>query len=238
MAAAPQLEVLVLEDQALVRAGMRALIEISEPAAWVREAASYDEAVAALSAAPIAIAFLDIDLKAPRSGIDVLRHIRASGSSTRGVMLSAQSEEAVVMDCLRLGASGYIVKDMDGEGLFRRALDTVFRGQIFLPANITGGRVAEPPKSVDARSAFDALGVRGRALEVLYYMCQGLSNQLIAHRMGVAESTVANDYNTRLFRQFRVTNRASLIVELTRRGLTPPVPAADRTGSKAGGSRQ
>jgi two-component system, NarL family, nitrate/nitrite response regulator NarL len=233
----PDVEVLVLEDQALVRAGMRALIELSEPAATVREAGSYDEAVACLAGDPVGIAFLDIDLKSARSGIDLLRHIRELGLPTRAVMLSAQSEEAVVMECLRLGASGYILKDMDGEGLFRRALDAVFQGEVFLPANITGlGAAPARPGRTDALEAFEKLGVRGRPLEALYYICQGLPNQLIAHHMGVAESTVANEYNTRLFRQFRVTNRASLIVELSRRGLSPPVPAPVQARSKAAGS--
>jgi two-component system, NarL family, nitrate/nitrite response regulator NarL len=231
--------VLVLEDQALVRAGMRALIEISEPAAAVHEAASYEEAVACLAANPITIAFLDIDLKGVRSGIDILRHIRGAGLTTRAVMLSAQAEEAVVMECLHMGASGYILKDTDGEGLFRRALDTVFQGGIFLPAQIAGaGGTSVRSNPADALKAFDEIGVKGRPLEALYYICQGLPNQLIAYHMGVAESTVANDYNTRLFRQFRVTNRASLIVEVSRRGLSPPVPADLREKNRAGGSRR
>jgi two-component system nitrate/nitrite response regulator NarL len=235
----PEFEVLVLEDQALVRAGMRALIEISEPSATVHEAASYDEAAACLAAHPIDIAFLDIDLKDDRSGIDILRHIRESGLSTRAVMLSAHAEEAVVMDCLRLGASGYILKDMDGDGLFRRAVDTVFQGGIFLPANITGaGGISDRSTPADSLAAFDEIGVRGRPLEALYYICQGLSNQLIAYQMGVAESTVANDYNTRLFRQFRVTNRASLIVEVSRRGLSPPLPVHVRERSRVAGSKR
>jgi len=235
MAVTTELRVLLLEDQALVRAGMRALIQICEPRATVQEASSYDEALAWLATAPADISFLDIDLKEAGSGMDVLRHIRASGLSTRAIMLSAHAEEAMVMEALRVGASGYILKDMDGEGLFRRALDTVFQGGIFLPANVTG-RVGSSPRTaaVPSLASLDEIGVKGRALEVLYYICQGFSNQLIAHKMGVTESTVANDYNTRLFRQFRVTNRASLIVEVSRRGIPPPPPGrADQKNTAA-----
>jgi two-component system nitrate/nitrite response regulator NarL len=63
MAADAGFSILLLEDQGLVRAGMRALIELSEPRARIQEAKSYDEAIAQLGSGPIDIAFLDIDLK-------------------------------------------------------------------------------------------------------------------------------------------------------------------------------
>ena len=221
--------VLLLEDQALIRAGMRALIQACEPGARISEAASYDEALERLAAAPPDVAFLDIDLKSAHSGLDVLAHIRASGLSTRSIMLSANGDAAVVINALRMGASGYILKDMDGEGLFRRALDTVFQGGVFLPAGVLGREEASPAPG--APVSLEIIGVKGRALEVLYYICQGLPNQLIAEKMNLAESTVANDYNTRLFRQFRVASRAALIVEVSRRGIIPPPPRV-RAGSR------
>jgi two-component system nitrate/nitrite response regulator NarL len=236
MADIEKLHVLLLDDQALVRAGMRALIEMSEPRAQVAEAASYEEALEVLASQPTDVAFLDVALKGPRSGLDVLRYIRETGLSTRAIILSADAGNATVMDCLQLGASGYIVKDMDGDGLFRQALDAVLRGEIFLPAGL--GRAAEPTahSSTDpAGNSLETMGIRGRAVEVLYYLCQGYSNQLIAHKMGVSERTIANDYNTRLFRQFRVTNRAALIVEVSRRGLAPPAPMGRDTTVRSPG---
>ncbi len=211
----------------MVRAGMRALIQACETRARVEEARSYNEAVACLAAAQIDIAFLDIDLRDTRSGIDVLKHIRAGGLLTRVIMLSAQDDESIVLDCLRLGASGYILKDMDSDGLFRRALDTVFQGGVFLPAGVLG-RSSPSAASVTraVATSMDEIGVKGRALEALYYICQGYSNSVIAHKMGVAESTVANEYNSRLFRRFHVASRASLIVEVARRGIIPPPPVA------------
>ena len=132
------LTILILEDQGLVRAGMRELIQISEPHAEIQEAASYDEALARVAAGPIDIAFLDIDLRGDRSGLDFLKYLRAQENDTRAIMLSGRSDKDIVMECLREGASGYILKDMESDGLFRRALDTVFQGSIFLPASVIG----------------------------------------------------------------------------------------------------
>jgi two-component system, NarL family, nitrate/nitrite response regulator NarL len=237
MAADAGFSILLLEDQGLVRAGMRALIELSESRARIQEARSYDEALARLAVGPIDIAFLDIDLKETLSGIDVLKYVRASELPTRAIMLSALADESTVLNCIRLGASGYILKDMDSDGLFRRALDTVFQGGVFLPAEILG-RGGFSPRAVTSGGATSLaeIGVKGRALEALYYICQGYSNAVIAHKMGVAESTVANEYNSRLFKQFRVSNRASLIVEVARRGIIPPPPDRVTPGNTAGGS--
>jgi DNA-binding NarL/FixJ family response regulator len=120
------LTILILEDPGLVRAGMRELIQISEPHARIVEAAGFDEAVARAEAGPIDIAFLDVDLKGEKSGLDFLRWLRSREIDTRAIMLSGRAEKELVLTCLNEGASGYILKDMESDGLFRRALDTVF----------------------------------------------------------------------------------------------------------------
>ena len=145
------------------------------------------------------------------------------------------TKNSVILDCIHLGASGYIQKDMDGTGLFRSALDTIFRGAVFLPAGILGRESISPTVTKStAATTLDEIGVKGRALEALYYICQGLPNAVIAHEMGVAEHTVANEYNPKLFKAFRATSRARLIVEVARRGIIPPQPA--RGKSTAAGS--
>jgi two-component system nitrate/nitrite response regulator NarL len=219
------LTILLLEDQALVRAGMRALIQISEPHAHLLEAASYEEAVAQAEAASIDIAFLDIDLKGARSGLDFLHWLRTRELDTRAIMLSGRAEKDMVMACLNEGASGYIVKDMESDGLFRRALDTVFQGSIFLPASVIGrGGFSPAQPATPAQVSPDTLGITGRALEVLYYVCQGLPNKSIARNMGIEEGTVRKDYLPKLFRIFKVVRRTELLIEVSRRGIAIPQP--------------
>lgn len=221
-----KLTILLLEDQALVRAGMRALIQISEPHAQVLEASSYEEAVTAAEANQIDIAFLDIDLKDARSGMDFLRWLRMQDFDTRAIMLSGRAEKDIVMQCLNEGASGYILKDMESDGLFRRALDTVFQGSIFLPASVIGrGGFSPAAAASPAPVSPDSLGITGRALEVLYYVCQGLPNKSIARHMGIEEGTVRKDYLPKLFRIFNVVRRTELLIEVSRRGIAIPAPA-------------
>ena len=222
--------ILLLEDQALVRAGMKALIQISEPLATIREASSYEGAVEAIKSTNFDIAFLDIDLKEQRTGLDFLRYMRALDLDTRAIMLSGRVEKETVMTCIEAGASGYILKDMESDGLFRKALDTVFQGNIFLPASVIGRGGFSPHGLAPSRVSADSIGVTGRALEVLYYLCQGLPNKAIATRMGIEETTVRKDYVPKLFRLFRVTRRTELLVEISRRGISIPTPSPTLSG--------
>ncbi len=225
MSESPALKILILEDQSLVRGGMRELIQISEPHSQIVEASTYEEAVAELMTGSCDIAFLDVDLRSEKSGIDVLRFIRAHDIATRAIMLSGNSNRSLVLDCIDAGASGYILKDMESDGLFRRALDTVLHGSIFLPSSALGrGGFTPAPLASPANISVETLGVQGRALEVLYYLCQGLPNKTIAARMGLEEGTVRKDYIPRLFRLFKVARRTELVVEISRRGLSVPTP--------------
>jgi two-component system nitrate/nitrite response regulator NarL len=223
----PSLSILILEDQGLVRAGMRELVQICEPKSLIHEASSYEVAVEKLGSRHHDLAFLDVDLKSDKSGFDVLQYIRSQEIETRAVMLSGQSDRDLIMKCIDAGASGYILKDMESDGLFRRALDTIFQGGVFLPASALGkGGFTPSSNAIPPAIPVDSLGLPNRAIEALYYLCQGLANKTIAHKMGIAESTVRQDYMTTLFRFFGVARRTQLMVEISRRGIVIPPPSS------------
>jgi len=224
MSDAARLTILVLEDQGLVRAGMRELIRIAQPTAHIEEAATYDDAIALLSAKTFDLAFLDFTLKSEKTGLDVVKYLRAQHLDTRAIMLSAHDDRQLVLDCIQAGACGYIPKDIEHDGIFQRALDTVFQGGIFVPVTAMAGAHTPPVPPLPSIPA-TALGVSGRCLEVLYYLCQGLPNKTIAARMQVEEGTIRKDYVPKLFRIFQVTRRTELLVEVSRRGIiVPPLP--------------
>ena len=226
MSGAAPLTILVLEDQGLVRAGMRELIRIAQPDAHIEEAATYGDAIALLGTNRFDLAFLDFTLKSKKTGLDVVKYLRAHNLDTRAIMLSAHADREIVLECIQAGACGYIPKDMDHDGIFQRALDTVFQGGIFVPATaMTRAGVSTPPvPPLPCIPAAD-LGVTGRCLEVLYYLCQGLPNKAIANKMQVEEGTIRKDYVPKLFRIFQVTRRTELLVEVSRRGvIVPPLP--------------
>ncbi|GJH16136.1 response regulator transcription factor [Caballeronia novacaledonica] len=221
------LKVLLLEDEGVQRAGIRALIQMAAPRAQIHEASSYESAISAIQNVSFDIAFLDYDLRGAANGLDVLRKMRELDIDTRAIMLSSYRDRELVLACIDAGAAGFITKEMDATNLFERALETVFMGGVFLPASALGKGGHSPASNVNVQGGdVDSLGIRGRRLEVLYYLCQGLPNKTIARRMGVSEETIRKDYNPALFRVFGVARRTELILEVSRRNIVVPAPRA------------
>ncbi len=219
-----QLGILIVEDQALVRAGMRALIQLTEPSAQIHEAGGFEEAIQVLVKHRIDVAFLDYDLNDGYTGLEILEHIRDKEIDAKAIMLSAYADRETVINCLNCLASGYIVKDMgEGSQLFRRALDTIFEGGVFLPASVLGrGGFTPQATSPIVKMTLDDLELSPRLKVALALVCMGLPNKLIARKMKIEEGTVRKDYLPRLFRSFNVVRRTELIIEISRRGIIIP----------------
>lgn len=217
-------EVLLVEDQGLVRAGMRTMLQLVEPQARVTEAGSFEEAAGLLDQHDFDIVFLDIDLRAQRSGLDLLSLIRERELACKVIMLSGSEDRSLIMDCIAAGASGYIAKSSGNESVFALALSTVFQDGVFLPASVVGGGAAATSQPADSSALLKDLGLSPRLCEVLYHVCQGLPNKSIARLMGISEGTVRKTYVSDLLRVFKVARRTELIIEVSRLGLRIPRP--------------
>ncbi|MBB4842507.1 DNA-binding NarL/FixJ family response regulator [Paucibacter oligotrophus] len=213
--------VLIVEDQQLVRAGMKAMLHLTVPHCRIVEAGSYAETLARLAETAFEVVFLDIDLKSEQSGLDLLARIRELGLPLRVIMLSALDDRDTILGCIAAGASGFIPKGSGDETVFERALSTVFSDGVFLPASVFGqGRCPPAPAPLSASD----IGVSPRLCEALYYLCQGLPNKVIAKHMGISEGTIRKNYVSELLRFFKVARRTELIIEVARRGIRVPPP--------------
>jgi len=223
--------VLLVEDQGLVRAGMRTLLHIVQPEVQVIEAGTFEEAEALLAQRMFDIVFLDIELRAAQSGLDLLVQIRDAGLPCKVIMLAASEDRELILRCIASGASGYIVKGCGDETVFARTLATVFQDGVFLPDSLFGhGESGLPAGALPIRTApslhpgWAEMGIAPRMLEVLYYVCQGLPNKSIARLMDIGEGTVRKTYVSDLLRLFKVTRRTELMIEVSRLGLRIPRP--------------
>ena len=150
---------LIVEDQQLVRAGIKAMLRMALPNCEVVEAGSFEEATAQLKLQPFDFAFLDIDLRAEKSGLDVLDFIQRHDLYCRVVMLSGKDDRETVLACINAGACGYIAKGVGDESVFEAALATVPRQFTLTPRNpekrvtmggdhLVFGLVAGPPHRI------------------------------------------------------------------------------------------
>lgn len=220
-------DVLIVEDQALVSAGMRSLLQKAAPHYRVHEESSCQGAMARLAATPFQFVFIDIHLGSEASGLDVLRFVREREMPCHAIMLSGDDDRATVLACISQGASGYITKAAGDGGVFSAAIETVLNNGVYLPASILE-RVSRNDTVAGARGCTAAsLGLSPRQREVLYYLCQGLPNKAIANRMGISEGTVRKSYVSELLRFFGVARRTELLIEVSRRRIRVATPGSE-----------
>jgi DNA-binding NarL/FixJ family response regulator len=183
------IRVALADDQTLVRQGVRRLLELADDLEVIGEAADGDEALVLLREERPDVALLDVRMP-KRTGLDVLRELGAAAPPT--ILLTTFDEDAVVLEAVRLGARGFLLKDVSLEQL-TEAVRAVARGESLIRPAVTERvlrGLQSAPRAFDSLERPDAL--TPRELEVLRLMAGGYSNREIAEALGTAEGTVKN----------------------------------------------
>jgi DNA-binding NarL/FixJ family response regulator len=185
------IRIVLADDQALVRQGIRALIELTHEVEVVAEAESGDEALRQIRKHRPAVALLDVRMPG-MTGVEVLTDLRKSGDATPVVLLTTFDDEAVLLEGVRAGVSGYLLKDIDIDKLVDALRTVVDGGTLILPAVTEQAQryLVERPSVFEAAELPDRL--TPREIEVLRLMAGGYSNREIAEALGTTEGTVKN----------------------------------------------
>jgi DNA-binding NarL/FixJ family response regulator len=205
-----RIRVLVADDQALVRAGIRRVIEADPSLGVAGEAADGHEAVALARALEPDIVLMDIRMPV-LDGIEATARIVQHGTSTRIVMLTTFGLDEYVLGALRAGASGFILKEAPPEEILE-AIHVVARGDALIAPAVTRTVIEElgrRPVRADLVARLDELTPRER--EVLDLVAQGLSNAEIAAKLVVGEGTVKT-HVAHLLAKLGVRDRVQAVV--------------------------
>jgi DNA-binding NarL/FixJ family response regulator len=212
--------VVVVDDQTLVRAGFRVLIESSPDIDVLGEAADGREAVEVVAATKPDVVLMDIRMP-EMDGIEATRRILAEAEpeQTRVIILTTFELDEYVYEALRSGASGFLLKDVPPEQLLE-AIRTVAAGNALLAPSVTRrlitrfvGRAVAP---LGDSSALDALTPRER--EVLSLVAQGCSNGELAQQLHMSPAT-AKTHVSHLLTKLAARDRAQLVVIAYESGL-------------------
>jgi DNA-binding NarL/FixJ family response regulator len=183
--------VVLVDDQTLVRRGIRSLLELAGDIAILAEAADGEEGIAAIRHARPDVVLLDLRMP-KKGGLDVLRDMRAAGDLPPTILLTTFDDDEALLEGVKAGARGYLLKDVSLEQL-TEAIRTVAKGDTMIRPAVTE-RVLRGLEHV--RRDFDALDppdpLTKRELEILRLMAGGYSNREIANALGTAEGTVKN----------------------------------------------
>ncbi len=213
--------VVIADDQAMVRAGLRSLLSEEPDIAVVAEAVDGEEAVAAARRHRPAVVLMDIRMPV-LDGIAATRRIVAEGSPSRVLVLTTFELDEYVFNALRAGASGFLLKDSTAEELVA-AVRTVAAGDALLDPAVTrrvvDAFIRSPPREQRASPALSRL--TRREVEVLRLVARGLSNVEIARELVVSDAT-AKTHVSNLLSKLGLRDRVQGVVYAYESGLVTP----------------
>jgi len=205
-----RIRVLIADDHAVLRAGLRMLIGAQPDMEVVGEAGDGAEAARKAAETRPDVALVDITMPA-LSGIQAIERIREACRETRVLVLTMHDVPAYLRAALAAGASGYVVKRAADAELLS-AIRGVHRGRTVLDPTlatmVVQGALGKRPASGQAGGAASVLSPRER--EVLDQVAQGYTNQQIADRLGISVKTVET-YRSRLVEKLGLRSRADLV---------------------------
>jgi two-component system, NarL family, response regulator DevR len=206
--ASSTLRVMLVDDSELVRRGIRTVLttEANPPMQIVAEAGNVAEALDECLRAKPDVVLLDIRLP-DGSGFEVCRQILDRRPETRVVMLTSYSNDNFIYEAVTAGAHGYLMKEIDPQGLVR-ALHEVASGRSILDAEATG-RVLRLLRGGTAgnENTPDLSVLSHQERRVLALVADGLTNKQVGERLQLAENTVKN-YLVNVFDKLKVKRRA------------------------------
>ncbi|MFE6823475.1 response regulator [Streptomyces sp. NPDC057690] len=216
------IRVLLADDQSLVRAGFRALLDAQPDIEVAAEAADGEEAVRAVRELRPDVVLMDIRMSL-LDGLAATRRITDDEtlSQVKVIMLTTFELDEYVFEAIRSGASGFLVKDTEPEELLR-AVRAVVAGDALLSPGVTRRLIAEFAARSKEPAAADALNrLTEREREVMALVGIGLSNEEIARRLVVSPLT-AKTHVSRTMVKLGVRDRAQLVVMAYESGLVRP----------------
>lgn len=207
--------IMLIDDHAIVRSGLRTILEREDDLSVVAEASSAPEALAALSRHRPRIALLDLKLStsSDTEGLELCEAITEQFPDVGILVLTTFLDDALVLRAVRAGARGYVVKDVDTSGLVR-AIRDVARGGSAFDARSAAAMV----RGVNTPPAEDDRQLTPREREVLGLLARGLSNRDIGERLYISETT-AKFHVGNILRKLGVTRRAEAVYEASKMGV-------------------
>lgn len=208
--------IMVIDDHPLLRRGVRQLLEMEDDLTLIFDTGSPQEGIERAVAIEPDMLLLDLNMPVI-NGLETLKQLRDRGYCGRIIMYTVSDQEDDVVDALRGGADGYLLKDMEPEDMVRQ-LRQAAKGRMVISENLTAllaealrnQRTSPPTQSVDTLTQ--------REKEILAELAAGMSNKLIARKLDITEGTV-KVHVKHLLKKLHLRSRVEAAVWAVQEGL-------------------
>jgi two-component system, NarL family, response regulator NreC len=211
------MRVLIADDHAIVRRGLRSLLESTRDLAVVAEAADGQEAVRLATEHHPDVAVLDIAMPL-LNGIEVAERLQALNRPPHVIVLSMHTDESYILRALASGAQAYLLKEATDEDLIP-AIRTVAAGMPYFSPAVSAVLVEDYVRQLKARGVTDTFDLlTSREREVLQLLAEGRSNKEVASLLDLALSTVET-HRGNLMQKLNLHNTAEIVLYAVRKGM-------------------
>ncbi len=210
------IKLLICDDQEVVREGLRAILGNVPGIEVVGVVSNGAEAVAAVPEMKPDVVLMDLNMPI-KNGVQATRELAASHPEVKVLVLTTYDAEEWLVDAIRAGASGYMLKDAPREQLVA-AIKGTAAGETHVDPSVAGGLFARVAAAGDVGTTTVADNLSGRELDVLRLLGKGLSNSEIAAQLFLSEGTVRN-YVSAVLAKLQVTDRTQAAVLAVKNGL-------------------
>jgi two-component system, NarL family, response regulator NreC len=212
---AETITVLLVDDHAMFRAGIRALIDAEDRLEVVGEASTGDEGVDRVRELKPDVVVMDLAMPGS-NGLEATRRITALNLSTNVLVLTVHAEEEYLVPVVEAGASGYLTKTSADTDLLE-AIRVVARGQVFLPPK-AATLLLKRYKDAEGEDAAGLTALSSREQEVLALTAEGFSSREIGQKLFISPKTV-DTYRSRIMDKLGLSHRSELVRFALRVGL-------------------
>lgn len=212
-----KIKVVIVDDHALIREGIKKLLELEESFEIQALAGDGYEALEVIKAQKPDVVLLDINMP-NMNGIDCLKQIKSDYPETKVIMLTIHEDAEYLIETINIGAEGYVLKDADVSSLIK-AIQKVVQGEVYIHPTLSGILVREyksKNKNLD-----DVMGnnLTKREYEVIRLISRGYNNKEIAVELFISEKTVKNHVSN-IFKKIKVTDRTQAALYAIKHNIT------------------
>ena len=182
-----KIKVLIADDHSLIRKGLEQVLELENDIEVIGEASNGKEAVEQAMKLNPDVVLMDINMPV-QNGVYAIRELKEKGCPARIIVLTIHDDREYLVEAIRIGAAGYIMKDADVDHLIK-AIRDVYRGDTYIQPNLTSSLIKDYDKMTyqSVKRQFEENNLTQREIEVLMLIADGKNNREIADELYISE---------------------------------------------------